>query len=357
MPIDFPSNPTLNQIYSSSTKSWIYGVYGWKAYDVAGTVTNSTVTSVTAAAGQSSFTTPTYTQGKNQITVFQNGVRQNNVTDYAETSSTSITLTTPAVLNDLLVFDVSAYAGNPFLVGVPTIVDDTLTNATRYPLFTGSTGGALSVINTDSTTFTFNPATGTLSTTIFSGSGSGLTGTAASLTAGNATNAVNANNTTYWGTLPLPTAGAVPGINNIPRTDANGYLFLNYINSNTASAENPTVGNIIVTNDTDNAYYRKSTPSNLYTGSWSAWYAGQVTAGALGTYAYLGYGAASTVAITAGTNQAGSGLRYWGSAGAVGATQVSTAAVGATPAGTWKPVGTVTQVTSLVKHSVWVRVA
>ena len=134
-------------------------------------------------------------------------------------------------------------------------------------------------------------------------------------------------------------------------------MFVNYINSNTAAAENPTVGDVIVVNSSNDGYFRKSTPTNLYNGSWSSWYASQVAQGQLGSYAYLGYGAASTTAITAGTNQAGSGLRFWGSAGALNATQVSTQAAGATPSGTWKPVGTVTQTTSLVKHSMFVRVA
>jgi hypothetical protein len=446
MPIDFPSNPTLNQIFSTNTKSWIYGTSGWKAYDIQGTVANTAVRQITATNGQTSFTVPNYVQGQNQIRVFINGVRQNNVVDFAETTPTTITLTSGAVAGDNVAFEVITYAGTPVFTGVyPSIIDDTVTNATRFPLFAQGTGGSLSIVNTDSTgltfnpltatltvgsltfgdattqttsanttpvntfaqaafnsanagvtlataayaqantvptnintrgiqtnasyfptfvdannatnatetvhthdNYSFNPSTGVLSATSFSGAGTGLTGTASGFTA---------NSTTFWAGLPLPTAGAVPGASNIPRTDTNGYLFLNYIHSNTASAENPTVGNVIVTNNSDNAYFRKSTPANLYGGSWSSWYAGQVAHDQLGSYAYLGYGAASTTAITAGTNQAGSGLRFWGSAGAVNATQVSTQAVGATPSGTWKPVGTVTQTTSLVKHTIWVRVA
>lgn len=496
MPIDFPSNPTLNQIFSTNTKSWIYGTSGWKAYDIQGTVANTAVRQITATNGQTSFTVPNYVQGQNQIRVFINGVRQNNVVDFAETTPTTITLTSGAVAGDNVAFEVITYAGTPVFTGVyPSIIDDTVTNATRYPLFAQGTGGSLSIVNTDSTGLTFNPLTSTLTVgslgftdgttqntnaltlaqaaytqantvptnintrgiqtnasyfptfvdannatnatetvhthanynfnpstgalsatsftgslnggsifgnfiignatspntnyfqfgdntgwtfrfltnvsgtpttrfsfvdngnftavgsvtaTSFSGAGTGLTGTASGFTA---------NSTTFWAGLPLPTAGAVPGASNIPRTDTNGYLFLNYIHSNTASAENPTVGNVIVTNNSDNAYFRKSTPGSLYGGSWSSWYAGQVVQDQLGSYAYLGYGAASTTAITAGTNQAGSGLRFWGSAGAVGATMVSTNPAGATPSGTWKPVGTVAQTTSLVKHSMWVRVA
>ena len=546
MPIDFPSNPTLNQIFSTNTKSWIYGTAGWKAYDIQGTVANNVVRQTTASSNQTLFTVPNYVQGQNQIRVFINGVRQNNVVDFAETSSTTITLTDPATVGDNVAFEVITYAGTPVFTGIyPTIIDDTSTNATRYPLFAQGTGGSLSIVNTDSTGLTFNPSsaeltvgslkfgdgttqsttalalaqaaygkanaegtinntqntnitnvntfaqaaytqantvptnintrgiqtnanyfpsfvdannatnatetvhthanltwnpsTGVFSAPTFSGAGTSLTGTASSLSvggsAGSAANLTGgnitgnyilsnasspntvylqfgdntgwtyrfmtnvsgtptarfsfvdsgnftavgsvtassfsgagtgltgtasgftANNATYWAGLPLPTAGAVPGASNIPRTDVNGYLFVNYINSNTAVSENPTVGNVIVVNSSNDGYYRKSTPANIYGGSWSSWYAGQVAQDQLGSYAYLGYGAAATTAITAGTNQAGSLLRFWGSSGAVNAGMTSTTAAGATPSGTWKPVGSSTSTASLVKHSMWVRVA
>lgn len=162
MPIDFPSNPTLNQIYSTNTKSWIYGTAGWKAYDVVGTVANNSVKLITATDGQTLFSVPDYVQGQNQIRVFINGVRQNNVVDFSETSTSSITLTSPATLGDNVAFEVITYAGTPLQIGLPTIVDDTTTNATRFPLFAQSTGGGLNVVNTDSTGFTFNPSTGAL---------------------------------------------------------------------------------------------------------------------------------------------------------------------------------------------------
>jgi hypothetical protein len=47
------------------------------------------------------------------------------------------------------------------------------------------------------------------------------------------------------------------GANTIPTRDANGYTFLNYINSNTGNSENPGVSQVIVTNGGDN-YYRKA---------------------------------------------------------------------------------------------------
>jgi len=54
------------------------------------------------------------------------------------------------------------------------ITDDTTTNATVYPLWVTTTTGNLPA-KTASTKFSFNPSTGTLSATIFSGSGASLT--------------------------------------------------------------------------------------------------------------------------------------------------------------------------------------
>jgi len=68
--------------------------------------------------------------------------------------------------------------------GVPTwsspasgasITDDTTTNGTRYINFTSATSGSLSTIYTSSTKLQYNPSTGTITTTAFSGSGASLT--------------------------------------------------------------------------------------------------------------------------------------------------------------------------------------
>jgi hypothetical protein len=57
-----------------------------------------------------------------------------------------------------------------------TITDDTTTNATRYVTFTDATTGTETGLDVSSTKLTFNPSTGTLSSTAFVGDGSGLTG-------------------------------------------------------------------------------------------------------------------------------------------------------------------------------------
>jgi Chaperone of endosialidase len=56
-----------------------------------------------------------------------------------------------------------------------TITDDTTTNATRYVMLGSATSGAYTSANVSSTKLSFNPSTGTLSATGFSGSGASLT--------------------------------------------------------------------------------------------------------------------------------------------------------------------------------------
>lgn len=63
--------------------------------------------------------------------------------------------------------------------------------------------------------------------------------------------------------------------------------------------------------------------------------------GAVGTCALLGHATLGTD-ITAGSTYAGSALRYWGYFGSADGTVVAgTGALGATPAGTWRAMGTV----------------
>jgi hypothetical protein len=56
-----------------------------------------------------------------------------------------------------------------------TVTDDTTTNATRYPLFAAATAGNLTTEYVSSTKYQFNPSTGILTATGFSGSGANLT--------------------------------------------------------------------------------------------------------------------------------------------------------------------------------------
>jgi len=58
-------------------------------------------------------------------------------------------------------------ASNVSVSSGTTITDDTTTNATRYPMLSTATTGSISAANTSSSKLTFNPSTGTLSSTIF----------------------------------------------------------------------------------------------------------------------------------------------------------------------------------------------
>ena len=69
-------------------------------------------------------------------------------------------------------------------VSYATVTDDTTTAGTRYPLFANQTSGSLSTEYTSSTKLQYNPSTGVFTSTSFSGAGTGLTGTAASLSIG-----------------------------------------------------------------------------------------------------------------------------------------------------------------------------
>lgn len=62
----------------------------------------------------------------------------------------------------------------------------------------------------------------------------------------------------------VPAASSAPGSNAFVRTDGSGYAYTNYINSNTANNENPTISQFIVTNGTDN-FYRKSSVAGVKT--------------------------------------------------------------------------------------------
>lgn len=93
-------------------------------------------------------------------------------------------------------------------VSYATVTDDTTTNATRYPLFADQTSGNLATEYTSSTKFQFNPSTGTLSASVFSGAGTSLTGTASSLSIGG--NAATATSATTATNLAGGANGSVP---------------------------------------------------------------------------------------------------------------------------------------------------
>jgi hypothetical protein len=83
-----------------------------------------------------------------------------------------------------------------------TITDDTTTNATRYITFSNLTTGNETTLDVSSTKLTYNPSTGVLAATTFSGSGASLTSVVNSITG--TSNQVIASASTGAVTLSLP---------------------------------------------------------------------------------------------------------------------------------------------------------
>jgi len=88
-------------------------------------------------------------------------------------------------------------------VAYATVTDDTTTNATYYPLLANQTTGNLTTEYTSSTKLQFNPSTGLLTATGFSGSGANLTSLAAGQLSGTIPSAVLGNSTVYIGTTAI----------------------------------------------------------------------------------------------------------------------------------------------------------
>jgi hypothetical protein len=96
-------------------------------------------------------------------------------------------------------------------VAAVTVTDDTTTNSTRYPLFADATSGTLATTYVSSTKYQFNPSTGVLTATSFSGAGTGLTGTASGLSiGGNAATATSATSATTATNLAGGANGSLP---------------------------------------------------------------------------------------------------------------------------------------------------
>lgn len=89
------------------------------------------------------------------------------------------------------------------IIAGATITDDTSSNTTRYIMLGVSTSGAYTVANTSSTKLTFNPSTGLLTATSFSGSGSSITNLTAGNLVGTISSSVLGNSSLYIGTTSI----------------------------------------------------------------------------------------------------------------------------------------------------------
>jgi hypothetical protein len=145
-----------------------------------------------------------------------------------------------------------------------TITDDTTTNATRYLAFTSATSGTITGQNVASTKLQFNPSSGALSATSFSGSGSSLTGIVTSNVAGTgisvsgATGAVTITNTgvtSLTGTANQVTVSASTGSVTLstPQSIATGSS-VQFGSFGVGTAASGTTGEIRATNNVT-AYY------------------------------------------------------------------------------------------------------
>jgi len=88
-------------------------------------------------------------------------------------------------------------------VAYATVTDDTTTNAVRYPLFADQTTGSLTTTLVSSTKYNFNPSSGLLTATGFSGSGASLTSIPAGQLSGTIPSGVLGNSSLYVGTTAI----------------------------------------------------------------------------------------------------------------------------------------------------------
>jgi len=84
-----------------------------------------------------------------------------------------------------------------------TVTDDVTTNAVRYPLFADQTTGNLTTNFVSSTKYNFNPSSGLLTATGFSGSGASLTSLPAGQLSGTIPSGVLGNSSLYIGTTSI----------------------------------------------------------------------------------------------------------------------------------------------------------
>jgi hypothetical protein len=88
-------------------------------------------------------------------------------------------------------------------ISYATVTDDTTTNAVRYPLFADQTTGSLTTTLVSSTKYNFNPSSGLLTATGFSGSGASLTSLPAGQLSGTIPSGVLGNSSLYIGTTAI----------------------------------------------------------------------------------------------------------------------------------------------------------
>lgn len=135
-------------------------------------------------------------------------------------------------------------------VAYATVTDDTTTNATFYPMFANQTAGNLTTTYASSTKYQFNPSTGVLTATGFSGSGASLTSLPAGQLSGTIPSGVLGNSSLFIGTtsIALNRGSASQSLTGVSIDGSAG--------SATTATDATNVANIGITDDTStNADY------------------------------------------------------------------------------------------------------
>ena len=136
------------------------------------------------------------------------------------------------------------------------ITDDTTTNAVRYPLFAAATSGTISTEYVSSTKYQFNPSTGVLTATQFTGSGAGLT---------SIPNSALTNSSITVGSTAISLGGSATTIAGL--TSVTSTTFVGALTGNASTATSATTAtnatNTAITDDTStNAVFYPAFVSN-----------------------------------------------------------------------------------------------
>lgn len=137
-----------------------------------------------------------------------------------------------------------------------TVTDDTTTNATRYPLFAAATAGNLTTEYVSSTKYQFNPSTGVLTATQFSGSGAGLT---------SIPNSALTNSSVTIGSTAISLGGTsttLAGLSSVTSTTFVGALTGNASSATTATTATNATNTAITDDTTTNATFYPTIVSN-----------------------------------------------------------------------------------------------
>jgi hypothetical protein len=208
------------------------------------TIGNGTLTMAVSGTGLS---------GSATFTANQSGNSTFTVTSNATNANTASTIVARDASGNFSAGTITAT-----LSGSATQVSNSLTLATSG---TGLSGSAtFNGASAQTFTVTSNATSANTASTIVARDASGnfSAGTITATLSGTATTGTN------WGSYgAVPAAGTSFGnANTIGRSDANGYTYFFYINSNTNNNENPSVSQVIVTNGGDN-FYRKASIAHL----------------------------------------------------------------------------------------------